>query len=564
MDGIGIDLGTTNSLIAIVSNGKPQLVPNSLGQFLTPSVVSVDSEGCVLTGIAAKDRLISHPGETVASFKRLMGTRQKTKLGKREFSPEELSALVLGSLKSDAETFLQKTISDVVISVPAYFNDQQRKATVDAGLIAGLRVERLINEPTAAALSYGLADKQEGKYLVFDLGGGTFDVSILDKYEDVFEIRATTGDTRLGGDDFNSVLEQIILSKLSLKIADLPQSERAVIRRQSELAKHALTSNQETEITLSFVPNGSGSARVSRSEFGNSCAELLNRLRLPTERAVRDARIAPKDFEAIVLVGGATRMQMVRSLVARMFGRLPLVSVDPDTAIALGAAVQSALIRRSEGLRDIVMTDVSPYTLGVASVEDEDSDRLTVTPIIERNAVIPISRSAQFFSVKNNQTRLAIQVYQGENLRPENNVHLGTIEVAIPRSKKGQEGVDVRFTYDINGILQVEVTVLSTKKVQSKIFQNNAGLSDVEIKARIAALSHLKIAPRDQAENKAVLARAERLYEENRGNSRDDLRQVIAAFERDISDQRTRNHDASRKHYQDILDSFEHLPIGKD
>lgn len=563
MDGIGIDLGTTNSLISIFSNGKPHLIPNALDQFLTPSVVSVDAVGRVLTGIAAKDRLVSHPSETVASFKRLMGTKQKTVLGKREFSPEELSALILGSLKSDAEAFLQKPISDVVISVPAYFNDQQRKATVDAGLIAGLRVERLINEPTAAALAYGLADKQEGKFLVFDLGGGTFDVSILDKYEDVFEIRATTGDTRLGGDDFNSVLEQIILSKLSVKMADLAQPERAVIRRQAELAKHALTSNQETEVMLS-LGSRTESATISRSEFEKSCTDLLNRLRLPTERAVRDAKIAPKDFEAVVLVGGATRMQMVRSLVARMFGRLPMVSVDPDTAIVLGAAVQSALIHRSEGLRDIVMTDVCPYTLGIASVEDEDSERLSVTPIIERNAVIPISRSAHFFTVRNYQTRLAVQVYQGENLRPENNVHLGTIEVALPRSKKGQEGVDVRFTYDINGILQVEVTVLSTDKVQSKIFQNTAGLSDVEIKARIAALSHLKTAPRDQAENKAVLARAERLYEENRGNSRDELRQVIAAFERDISDQKTRDHEASRKHYQDILDSFETLPLGRD
>jgi molecular chaperone HscC len=303
------------------------------------------------------------------------------------------------------------------------------------------------------------------------------------------------------------------------------------------------------------VKNGS----VSRDFFEAECAGLLKRIRLPVERAVRDAGLAPKDFTSIILVGGATRMPMIRSLVARMFGQLPMIAVDPDTTVALGAATQAGLIARQGALKDVVMTDVCPHTLGIATVDDPEAShmRLHVSPIIERNAIVPISRTESFTTIRDKQRVLEVAVYQGENLRPENNVHIGSIDVPIPARKAGEESVEVRFTYDINGVLQVEATVKSTKVVHSRIFKNETGLSDAEIESRFAALSKLKLHPRELEENKALVARAERLYEEARGNEREEIRRIIQAFESEIADQKMRNPEACRKHYHEVLDGFE-------
>jgi molecular chaperone HscC len=563
MAAVGIDLGTTNSLVAIYEDDKPQLILNSLGEALTPSVVSFGDDGCIITGAAAKDRLLSHPDRTVASFKRFMGSNHITKLGKKEFRPEELSAFILRALKADAEAHLGNTISEAVISVPAYFNDQQRKATMDAGKLAGLNVERLVNEPTAAALAYGLSDSKEGNYLVFDLGGGTFDVSILDKYDDVMEICATTGDTRLGGDDFTHALQKILIEKHKLDLKKLKPTAQAVLLRQAEKLKFSLTREQSQSYDMNLndeVLQG----EISRTEYEIACAPLLQRLRQPTERAVRDAKIEVSRFDAIVMVGGATRMPMVRSLVARMFGRLPLINIDPDTTIALGAAIQSGLIKRNGALRDVVMTDVCPYTLGVATVDDiESSDhRLSVSPIIERNAVVPISRNMILGTVQNNQQHLSVQVYQGENLRPENNIHLGTLEIKVPRKPRGQEQVDIRFTYDVNGTLQVEATVLSTKKTSVQVFGNNTGLSEGEIADRFRNLEKLKQPPREQMENLALIARAERIYEECRGEQRNYIKRIIVQFESEVSNQQLRNPEACRKNFEELLDMIDLQPSG--
>jgi molecular chaperone HscC len=563
MAAIGIDLGTTNSLVAIYEDNKPKLILNTLGEPLTPSVVSLGDDDSIITGAAAKDRLLSHANRTVGSFKRFMGSNHITKLGKKDFRPEELSAFILRALKADVESHLGQAITEAVISVPAYFNDQQRKATMDAGKLAGLNVERLVNEPTAAALAYGLSNTKEGNYLVFDLGGGTFDVSILDKYDDVMEIRATTGDTRLGGDDFTQVVQGILVEKQKLDLKKLNPTALAVLLRQAEKLKYALTKEQSQEYEM----NLDGKAlmgEISRQEFEAASASLLQRLRQPTERAVRDASIAVSSFDAIVMVGGATRMPMVRSLVARMFGRLPLINIDPDTTIALGAAIQSGLIQRNGALRDVVMTDVCPYTLGVATVDDIDSGehRLSVSPIIERNAVVPISRNMILNTVLNNQQAIAVQVYQGENLRPENNIHLGTLEMKVPRKPRGQEQVDIRFTYDVNGTLQVEATVLSTKKTSVQVFGNTTGLSETEITDRFRKLEALKLPPREHMENLALIARAERIYEECRGEQREYIKEIIAQFEREISNQQLRNPEACRKNFDEQLDLVDLQPSG--
>jgi molecular chaperone HscC len=560
---LGIDLGTTNSLIAVLEESKPRLIKNALSQFLTPSAISVAEDGTILTGAAAKERLITHPDRSVASFKRFMGTGQVTRLGSLSFRPEELSALILRSLKADAEADLGATVNDAVISVPAYFNDHQRKATLDAGRLAGLKVERLVNEPTAAALAYGFGEVSEGRFLVFDLGGGTFDVSILEKYEGVMEIHATTGDTQLGGDDFTSIIEEIMIRAGNVDRKSLDSNARAQLRREAENIKLGLTSGHEAQYS---IPIGAKvlSGAIGRSAFEQESAPLLRRLRTPVERAILDAGLEPHQFDAIVLVGGATRMPMVRSLVARLFGRLPLIHVDPDTTVALGAAIQAGLHKRDAALKDVVMTDVCPYTLGVATVEDarRETRSLHVTPIIERNAVVPISRSKRLVTIEDNQKAISIDVYQGENLRPENNIYLGSLSIEVPPAPAGSEAVDVRFTYDINGALQVEVRVLSTGRTSAKIFSNSLGLTEDELRARFASLEAIKVPPREQIPNKALLARAERLYAEHLGESREVLHHLIKKFEAEIADQQLRDQEALRTDLAKMLDSFERFPFG--
>lgn len=560
---LGIDLGTTNSLIAVLEPSGPRLIKNALSHVLTPSAVSVAEDGTILVGAAASERLLTHPDRTVASFKRFMGSGQVTKLHNLSFRPEELSALVLRSLKADAEADLGEPVSEAVISVPAYFNDHQRKATLDAGRLAGLKVERLVNEPTAAALAYGFGEVSEGKFLVFDLGGGTFDVSILEKYEGVMEIHATTGDTQLGGNDFTHVIEGMIARTAKIELKSLDAAGRARLNREAESVKLGLTSANEAQYSVSSGGKMLSGA-IARVAFEQECAHLLRRLRAPVERAIVDARLEPQQFDAVVLVGGATRMPMVRSLVARMFGRLPLIHVDPDTTVALGAAIQAGLHKRDAALKDIVMTDVCPYTLGVAAVEDARSDRraLYVTPIIERNAVVPISRSKRLVTVEDGQKAISIDVYQGENLRPENNIHLGSLLIDVPRGPTGSEGVDVRFTYDINGALQVEVTVVSTGRISSKIFSNSLGLTEEELKARFAAIEAIKLHPREHVANKALIARAERLYAEQLSEGREIIRQMIIKFEDEIADQRLRDPEAVRNAFAKALDSFERSPFG--
>lgn len=559
----GIDLGTTNSLIATIEEGKPRLIPNPLGQFLTPSCVGVDDDGAVLVGQAAKERLITHPGMTAASFKRLMGSKEATFLGKNSYRPEELSQFVLRSLKEDAEAWLKAPVSDVVISVPAYFNDHQRKATIDAGRLAGLKVERLVNEPTAAALAHGLESAAEGKYLVFDLGGGTFDVSILDKYEGIMEIRATTGDSGLGGDDFTAVMEQMIAARAKLDPKRLDPAGRARVRRAAEQLKIDLSSSHEAPFAFGIGKDRYEGA-ITRDAFEAECSGLLRRLRAPTERAVNDARLKPDSFDAIVLVGGSTRLPMVRALVARMFGRLPLVPVDPDTTVALGAAVQAGLVNRDGALKDVVMTDVCPFTLGVLATDTSDPAHRTnfVQAIIERNAVVPISRKMQLCTLNDNQTDLPVMVFQGENLRPEANIHLGTIPLTVPPKPRGQECVEIQFTYDINGALEVEAEVLSTGVKDRKIFRNTSGLSEQELDARFKVLAAIKLHPREQIESKTLLARAERLYAEQTTQNRELLRRWIKQFDFQISDQRLHDPSSARKAFSEALDAMERSPFG--
>jgi molecular chaperone HscC len=566
---IGIDLGTTNSLVGVWRNGKAELIPNALGHLLTPSCVSLDDDGTVLVGLPARDRLLTRPEHTAAAFKRYMGTERKLKLGKREFRPEELSALVLKALKQDAEHFLGEPVTEAIITVPAYFNDTQRKATRIAGEMAGLKVERLLNEPTAAALAYGLhhADPHS-QFLVFDLGGGTFDVSILELFSGVMEVRATAGDNFLGGEDFVAALVEGFLSTTvkgqGLELRQLGPADLAQLQLEGERVKRALSSGDEA--VFAFHHRGKDYRwTVDAPQFEKLCGELLERLRRPIERALRDAKLSVAALDRIVLVGGATRMPVIHRLVARLFGRFPNREINPDEAIALGAAAQAGLKARDAALNDVVMTDVSPYTLGIEIAEEYFQGFMrggVFMPVIERNTVIPASRSKRVVAVRDYQTEINVKIYQGESHEVGENILLGTLKVPMPRLPRAEQQVDVRFTYNINGLLEVEATVVATKSQQSLVIEQTPGaMTAGEIQDSLLALAELKIHPREQAENRALVERLKRLYEQNLGERRDWLGQQIAAFEAVMERQDPRDILDVRERIGAVLNQFEGTPV---
>jgi molecular chaperone HscC len=557
---VGIDLGTTHSLIGAYSESGSRLFPNALGDVLTPSVVSVDG-GTVLVGQAARERLISHPHHTVASFKRWMGTARETRLGERSFRPEELSALVLRSLVADAEAALGGKIEEAVISVPAYFSDAQRKATRTAGELAGVRVERLINEPTAAALAYGLQNREgEGRFLVFDLGGGTFDVSILECFENVFEVHASAGDNFLGGEDFLDVLVEAFCQDNQLRQPAIPAQEYGQLRRRLELVKRELGGTAVAPLQMA-IGGRDYLWTIDEERFARLCEPLVQRMRTPIERAMRDAKLQPSQLDEIVLVGGASRMPLVARLVSRMFGRLPLRHVNPDQAIALGAGVAAGLKSRDAKLEEIILTDVCPYTLGTQIARRDPNGQIHTGffhPIILRNSTVPVSREDQFYPMHDNQQKLTIDIFQGENPLVANNIKLGEIAVDLDKRRQNDEnGVTVRFTYDINGLLQVEVTEHSTKRRHELLLEQNPGLmTPEEIRARLAALAELKVHPREQQENIAVLARAERLYEEFL-HERERLQEWIMHFRAILDTQDNTLIARQRGQFVDALDALE-------
>ncbi|QNA87288.1 molecular chaperone HscC [Massilia sp. Dwa41.01b] len=560
---VGIDLGTTNSLAAVWENGAARLIPNSVGEFLTPSCVSVDEDGSILVGRAARERLQTHPKASAANFKRLMGSDKTLQLGKKSFRPEELSALILRSLKEDVEAALGQPVLEAIITVPAYFSDAQRKATRAAGQLAGLKVERLLNEPTAAAMAYGIHLRDsESKFLVFDLGGGTFDVSVLDLFENVMEVRASAGDNYLGGEDFVGVLVERFFQE-----AKVPQALRGDpqfmqrLHAQVELAKRALSEAPQASIRV-----GDGKAdygmTLDEASFEKACADLLARLRHPVERALRDARLPIAQLDNIVLAGGATRMPIVRRMVARMFGRFPSGDINPDEVVALGAAVQAGLKMNDAALDEVVMTDVAPYSLGTDTSISLDNGNMShghFDPIIERNTVIPVSRVKRYYPVQDNQAQVDLNIYQGEARMAADNIKLGQLKIKLPPGPRDQNAVDVRLTYDVNGLLQVEATLVRTGEVHTLVIEGNPGLlTEAEIAQRLVALSELKIHPRDRMENRTLLARGERLYQQLRGVAREQLGKQITHFETALESQDRHVIAPALVEFRKVLDYFEH------
>ena len=558
---IGIDLGTTNSAVGVWRDGRAELIPNSLGHVLTPSAVSIDdkADGAILVGLPARERQSTHPSLTATAFKRYMGSNRRTRLGKREFLPEELSALVLQRLKADAEAYLGQPVTEAVITVPAYFNDKQRKATRRAGEMAGLKVERLLNEPTAAALAYGIHElENESRFLVFDLGGGTFDVSILEIFEGVIEVRASTGDNRLGGEDFNAALAGAF-SKAHPAVPARNEAAAERVRAAAERARRALTENPSTVMSVVWEDKGYDFP-VTSEDFEELAAPFLARLREPVLRSLRDSGIRSEDLKEIVLVGGSTRMPVVRRAVTKMFGRFPSNAVNPDEAVAIGAAIQAGLKARDVALREVVLTDVCPYSLGVEVSEQTPTGAVRhgiFSPIIERNTVIPASRVGNYFTMAANQRQLDLRIYQGESRYVQDNIFLGDLRVAVPPAPAGEIGIEVRFSYDINGLLEVDVHVPKSGRRFELVIFDQDDMAPEEVEKRREALAALKQHPRDADANKAALARAARCWEEQLAERRHIVGEIIAQFESVLDGQDPREVDAARERMLAALDRFD-------
>ncbi len=563
---VGIDLGTTNSAIAVWRDGRAQLIPNSLGARLTPSAVSLDEDGTVLVGMAARERQVTHPQRTATAFKRLMGTERRTTLGPGHvYSPEELSALVLRRLKSDAEAHLGEPVAEAVITVPAYFNDRQRRATRRAGELAGLKVERLLNEPTAAALAYGLHERDQAcQFLVFDLGGGTFDVSIVELFEGIIEVRASAGDNRLGGEDFNELLVEEFLNAQRAALQGLEAGEREVlrarVREQAERARRAMSSEPGGTLRVTWRDRTLEHV-VTAERFEKLSEPLLARLREPVLRALRDGAVRLDRLREVVLVGGATRMPVVRRAVTRMFGRFPGAGPNPDEAVALGAAVQAGLKGRDAALKEVVMTDVCPYTLGVDTAERRADGSVRTglfTPIIERNTVVPASRFKTFATMRPGQRVVRFTVYQGEAPAVADNIELGSVEVPVPAEETGLVTVQVRFTYDINGLLEVDVQVPKTGETrQLLILGQQSDISPAQLEERRRVLAALKVPPREMEANRAALARGTRCYEQFLGDRRAQIGELLRQFERVLDGQDPRRIEAARTQFMRSLDALE-------
>ena len=481
---IGIDLGTSNSCVAVMEGGQPVVIANSEGLRTTPSVVAFTKTGERLIGETAKRQAITNPDNTVMSIKRQMGTNFKVKINEKDYSPQEISAMILQKLKADAESYLGETVTKAVITVPAYFTDSQRQATKDAGKIAGLEVERIINEPTAAALSYGLDNEKEQKIMVYDLGGGTFDVSIISIGDGVIEVLATSGNNRLGGDDFDDrVIDYLVQEFKKAENMDLSQDKMAMqrLKEAAEKAKKELSTVITTNINLPFITmNQDGpkhmDVNLTRAKFDELTHDLVEKTMGPARTALKDAELSPSELSKVLLVGGSTRIPAVQEAVKKLTGAEPFKGINPDECVALGASIQAGKLAGDEGAGGILLLDVTPLSLSI------ETERGVATRLIERNTTIPTNKKEVFSTAAHNQTAVDIVVVQGERALAKDNKELGRFRLdGIPPAPRGVPQIEVTFDIDANGIVSVSAKDLGTGKEQKITIAASSNLSDDDI-----------------------------------------------------------------------------------
>jgi len=593
---IGIDLGTTNSAMAVMQAGKPEIIANSEGARTTPSVVALNKAGERLVGQVARRQQVTNPTNTIYEVKRLIGRNWndkevqrdiklmgydmvksgngvKVKMGDKEYSPEEVSAMILGKLKTDAESFLGDTVTEAVITVPAYFDDSQRQATKDAGKIAGLEVKRIINEPTAAALAYGLdkGKKTDEKIAVYDLGGGTFDVSILELGDGVFEVKSTNGDTHLGGADFDRVLVNYFADEFKKEHGlDITDDKAAMqrLRDEAEKAKIELSTTNEINVNLPFLTADADGPKhfehkLTRAKLESLVGELIDKTATPCEKALKDAGLKASDIDAVVLVGGMTRMPAVQEKVKAIFGKEPMKGVNPDEVVAIGAAIQGGVLQGD--VKDVLLLDVTPLSLGIETLGGVS------TKLIERNSTIPTSKSETFSTAADNQPQVEIHVVQGEREMVADNKSLGRFVLdGIPSAPRGVPQIEVTFNIDANGILNVSAKDKGSGKEQSITIQNSSGLSKEEVeKMAKEAEAH---AEEDKAKREAIDARnsldstvyqAEKMKSDNAEKLSDDdkkaIDEAVEAAKKVVADEKA-DKDALEAAAKELNDKI--MPIG--
>ncbi|MEW8955325.1 Hsp70 family protein [Clostridium sp.] len=556
---IGIDLGTSNSLVAYWDGNESKVIPNVFGKNLTPSVVGIDDNGNILIGEIAKERLMTHPNLTASVFKRFMGTEKVYSLGRYDFSPVELSSFILKSLKDDAESYLGEPCEEVIISVPAYFNNKQRQATLDAATLAGMKVENLISEPTAAAIAYGLHEAEnESTFMVIDLGGGTFDVSILELFDGVMQVLAISGDNFLGGEDFTKTIISDFIRCNNLDEVSMSEKEYLALYKKAESCKKDLSKENIASFNIK-INKEEFSYTLDKNKFSKICEDIISRMRVPIGRALSDVNISPKNIDSVVLIGGSTKMPIIRSFISKFLGKIPFTNINPDEAVGIGTAINSALKERHENLSEIILTDVCPYTLGTEVVQTIGGimENGYFMPIIERNTTIPVSRVETLYTVIENQEEVRVDVYQGESRKVSGNLKLGELSIKMPPGPKGQE-LDVRYTYDKNAILEVIVTIKSTGEEKRLVIENSPGsMSEEEIEEKLSLLKDIKMHPRDRSEYRLILARAERLYEESLGDKRKYIETLIMEFEGVLNTQIEHKIKKAAFNLNKILNDFE-------
>ena len=561
---LGIDLGTTNSLACVWKDGKAELVKNSLGEFLTPSVVCLDGEGNLTVGAVAREQLITAPENTAAAFKRWMGTQKTFTLGEKTFTPPELSALVLEKLRRDAEAALGEEVTEAVISVPAYFNDNQRSATKLAAQLAGLKTERIINEPSAAALAYRLANGEEDACLIiFDFGGGTLDVSVVECFENVIEITAIAGDNRLGGGDIDEAIARYFCAYNGLT-QNVPSAEQqAMLLRQAERCKCALSWSAMSVMVLPGPDGTTYNLTLTRDLLSKLCEDLFNRMKKVLARAIRDSGRGIGEIDHVILVGGSSKLAVLPDFLASLFGKPPLILDDPDTIVARGVGVCAGIKERKGEIRDIVMTDVCPFTLGTSVVDNDKDQNPHMAVMIERNSVLPISRSDRFYTTRDNQEKIRVDILQGEEYYARDNLKLGEVVITVPPEPAGKQWVKTTFTYDINGVLQVDVENPSTaRKKTAYVVNPSLHLSEEELERKLQELADIRRELEQSEEEQLLLATAERIFAESTGRLREAVGRVLTAYRGALEDQSPSRRHRARRWMKEQLEALEKYQDG--